>query len=288
MTLDGAAGGADAGQARDVQPEHGLDELQHLAGGGEDHEVEASRGRSRIWKGTVNYIFRNTFQDIEGHRRSGWASEPRHTFRVRMLRCRAPLQPGAHDGSRRSSRGLLFVQTIFGILGGIGAEQRNLMFMRETADRLFGDQLRVVRAGGRAGTRWRSRPWRGSWAATCGWGWRTALYIGKRGDGGVECAAGWEDPAHSRGAEPRDRHAGGGAGDPAAQGRRSGGVLATMLDAAGAACRPGDGGHAHRYSVAARVRAPSRMGKRRVDLPKMKRGGLRCRCALRPMCRRGR
>ena len=36
--------------------------------------------------------------------------------------------------------GPLFVQTIFGILGGIGAEHRNLMFMRETADRLFGDQ----------------------------------------------------------------------------------------------------------------------------------------------------
>jgi uncharacterized protein (DUF849 family) len=34
----------------------------------------------------------------------------------------------------------LFVQTIFGILGGIGAEPRNLLFMRETADRLFGDR----------------------------------------------------------------------------------------------------------------------------------------------------
>jgi uncharacterized protein (DUF849 family) len=33
----------------------------------------------------------------------------------------------------------LFTQTIFGILGGIGAEHRNLMFMKETADRLFGD-----------------------------------------------------------------------------------------------------------------------------------------------------
>jgi uncharacterized protein (DUF849 family) len=34
----------------------------------------------------------------------------------------------------------LFVQTIFGILGGIGAEPRNLMFMKETADHLFGDK----------------------------------------------------------------------------------------------------------------------------------------------------
>ena len=44
----------------------------------------------------------------------------------------------------------LFVQTIFGILGGIGAEPRNLLFMRETADRLFGDQyLWSVLAAGR-------------------------------------------------------------------------------------------------------------------------------------------
>jgi uncharacterized protein (DUF849 family) len=33
----------------------------------------------------------------------------------------------------------LFVQTIFGILGGIGPEPRNLLHMSETADRLFGD-----------------------------------------------------------------------------------------------------------------------------------------------------
>ncbi len=34
----------------------------------------------------------------------------------------------------------LFVQTIFGILGGIGAgNPRNLLFMKETADKLFGD-----------------------------------------------------------------------------------------------------------------------------------------------------
>ena len=31
------------------------------------------------------------------------------------------------------------MQTIFGILGGIGSDARNLFFMKETADRLFGD-----------------------------------------------------------------------------------------------------------------------------------------------------
>ncbi len=51
-------------------------------------------------------------------------------------------------------RGLIWaqftVQTIFGILGGIGADMRNLMFMKETADRLFGrDYHWSVLAAGR-------------------------------------------------------------------------------------------------------------------------------------------
>jgi len=41
------------------------------------------------------------------------------------------------------------VQSIFGILGGIGAEPQNLMFMKETADRLLGNDYRwsVLAAG---------------------------------------------------------------------------------------------------------------------------------------------
>ena len=34
----------------------------------------------------------------------------------------------------------IFLQTIFGILGGIGADPQNVVFMKDTADRLFGDQ----------------------------------------------------------------------------------------------------------------------------------------------------
>ena len=34
----------------------------------------------------------------------------------------------------------LFVQTIFGILGGIGADQENLVHMKRIADKLFGDE----------------------------------------------------------------------------------------------------------------------------------------------------
>ena len=43
----------------------------------------------------------------------------------------------------------LFVQTIFGILGGIGADPENLMHMRRIADGLFGDayQWSILAAG---------------------------------------------------------------------------------------------------------------------------------------------
>ena len=47
-------------------------------------------------------------------------------------------------------RAPIFVQFIFGILGGIGPEVDNLIFMKRTADRLFGDDYRwsVLGAGG--------------------------------------------------------------------------------------------------------------------------------------------
>ncbi|MFL4969433.1 MAG: 3-keto-5-aminohexanoate cleavage protein, partial [Xanthobacteraceae bacterium] len=44
----------------------------------------------------------------------------------------------------------VFLQLIFGILGGIGPDLDNLLFMKRTADRLFGDQyFWSVLAGGR-------------------------------------------------------------------------------------------------------------------------------------------
>jgi uncharacterized protein (DUF849 family) len=55
----------------------------------------------------------------------------------------------AHFVDRKVIEPPFFVQIIFGILGGIGADMRNLMFMKETADRLFGDAYRwsVLGAG---------------------------------------------------------------------------------------------------------------------------------------------
>lgn len=43
----------------------------------------------------------------------------------------------------------IFIQFVLGILGGIGADLENLVFMKRTADKLFGDQYQwsVLGAG---------------------------------------------------------------------------------------------------------------------------------------------
>lgn len=88
--------------------------------------------------GTDNHIFRNTFRDIEGIVESlGKGHGTRFEFECYDV---GHLYNLAYCLERKIVEPPLFVQTIFGILGGIGSEQRNLMFMKETADRLFGDQ----------------------------------------------------------------------------------------------------------------------------------------------------
>src|SRR5207302_10262302 len=55
----------------------------------------------------------------------------------------------AHMLDRKLVTPPLFVQTVFGILGGIGPHPEDVLHMRRTADRLFGDryQWSVLGAG---------------------------------------------------------------------------------------------------------------------------------------------
>ena len=55
-----------------------------------------------------------------------------------MLRHLAPEQPRPLPRPR-PGRGPLFVQSVFGLLGGIGGHPEDLMHMRRTADRLLGE-----------------------------------------------------------------------------------------------------------------------------------------------------
>jgi uncharacterized protein (DUF849 family) len=83
-----------------------------------------------------DFIFRNTYADVEaivgllgaeGTRFEFECYDVGHLYNLANFVERGVVEPP------------LFVQTIFGILGGIGPEPENLMHMKHVADQLFGD-----------------------------------------------------------------------------------------------------------------------------------------------------
>jgi len=93
-------------------------------------------------------IFRNTFRDIE---RIYKLLGERHGVKFEH-ECydTGHLYNLAHCIDSGLFKPPVFLQLIYGILGGIGPDLDNLHFMKRTADRLFGDQyLWSVLAGGR-------------------------------------------------------------------------------------------------------------------------------------------
>ncbi|MEA2305164.1 MAG: hypothetical protein QOH43_2444 [Solirubrobacteraceae bacterium] len=100
---------------------------------------------------TRDYIFRNTFKDIEWVVGTLGADGTRFEFECYDV---GHLYTLAHFLERGIVKPPLFVQAIFGILGGIGPDAENLMHMKATADRLFGDDYRLsVLGAGRHQTR---------------------------------------------------------------------------------------------------------------------------------------
>jgi uncharacterized protein (DUF849 family) len=102
----------------------------------EPQALEASR----------DLVFRNSFQDIEyalgvlggaGTRFEFECYDTSHLYNLHHF-----LQRGLVQAP-------LFIQTVFGLLGGIGPHPEDVMHMKRTADRLFGDQYRwsVLGAG---------------------------------------------------------------------------------------------------------------------------------------------
>lgn len=96
--------------------------------------------------GNKDIIFRNSFQDIEYILTTLAESGTRFEFECYDT---AHLYNLAHFLDRGIVKTPLFVQTVFGLLGGIGAHPDDVMHMKRTADRLFGDQYRwsVLGAG---------------------------------------------------------------------------------------------------------------------------------------------
>jgi uncharacterized protein (DUF849 family) len=89
-------------------------------------------------EGSRDFIFRNTFKDIEYILRElGEVHGTRFEFECYDI---GHLYNLAHFLERGLVKPPLFVQSIFGILGGIGPDPENLVHMRQIADKLFGDQ----------------------------------------------------------------------------------------------------------------------------------------------------
>ena len=91
-------------------------------------------------------IFRNTFKDIEYILTSCAAHRTRFEIECYDI---GHLYTAKHFLDRGVVKPPLFIQSVFGILGGIGPHPEDVAHMKRTADRLFGDQYRwsVLGAG---------------------------------------------------------------------------------------------------------------------------------------------
>ena len=97
---------------------------------------------------TKNLVFKNTFADIEFILTAGTANGTRFEFECYDT---AHLYNLAHFLDRKLATPPLFVQTVFGILGGIGTHPDDVAHLRHTADRLFGtDYVWSVLGAGRS------------------------------------------------------------------------------------------------------------------------------------------
>ncbi len=97
-------------------------------------------------EGSRDLIFRNTFKDIEYVLRTCAENGTRFEFECYDI---GHLYSLAHFLEQGLVKPPLFVQSVFGILGGIGTHPEDVLQMRRTADRLFGDAYRwsVLGAG---------------------------------------------------------------------------------------------------------------------------------------------
>lgn len=102
----------------------------------------------QLLEASRDLVFKNTYKDIEGLLALLSPLGTRFEFECYDT---SHLYNLAHFLDRGLVKAPLFVQTCFGILGGIGSHPDDVMHMKRTADRLFGDQYiwSVLGAGAR-------------------------------------------------------------------------------------------------------------------------------------------
>ena len=98
-------------------------------------------------EGSKERIFKNTFQDIENILAA--CAENNTRFEIECYDI-GHLYTLSHFADRGLIKPPFFVQSVFGILGGIGPHPEDVMHMKRTADRLFGkDYVWSVLGAGR-------------------------------------------------------------------------------------------------------------------------------------------
>ena len=172
-------------------------------------------------EGSRDRIFKNTFADIEHILTS--CAENGTRFEVECYDI-GHLYTLAHFAERGVVKPPFFVQSVFGILGGIGPHPEDVAHMKRTADRLFGSEYHwsVLGAG-------RNQLPIAAMAAAMGGnvrvGLEDSLWIGagKLAESNAQQVD--EGAPDHRGSRPRHRLVRRGAGDSRAQGRRPGELL---------------------------------------------------------------
>ena len=87
-------------------------------------------------EGSHDRIFKNTFADIEGILTTCAQNNTRFEIECYDI---GHLYTLRHFADRGIVKAPFFIQSVFGILGGIGPHPEDVMHMKRTADRLFGD-----------------------------------------------------------------------------------------------------------------------------------------------------
>ena len=176
-------------------------------------------------EGSRDRIFRNTFKDIEFILEACSGNGTRFEFECYDT---GHLYNLAHFLDRGLVKPPLFVQTVFGILGGIGTHPDDVMHQRRTADRLFGRenyQWSVLGAG-RNSNAYRRDGRRDGRQRSCRSGRFTLAGCGQTR--AVECRASEKRAPDHRRPWPRHRLARRGARDAGAKRWRQGGLLIGM------------------------------------------------------------
>jgi uncharacterized protein (DUF849 family) len=95
---------------------------------------------------TRDLVFRNSFKDIEYVLETCYENGTRFEFECYDI---GHLYNLKHFADRGLVKPPFFIQSVFGILGGIGAHPEDVIHMKRTADRLFGSDYRwsVLGAG---------------------------------------------------------------------------------------------------------------------------------------------